>query len=179
MQAARAPLPAQGPRAPDLHLEGFESKVFNTEIVAALELQNMLEVAETVAVSARWSSQGIARRPHLPRLIRPRRPELPLSHPLLIGLMRWAAPRSRRKSLGSLGARGAEVLMAESNRMTAGRRSRASIPIRTRSPRPRSTRSLFRTTGRSWTRSTTSRTKSTDVFPIAGRVEWRSAAAAG
>jgi fumarate reductase flavoprotein subunit len=38
-------------RTSDLHLED-KSKVFNTEIVAALELQNMVEVAETVAVSA-------------------------------------------------------------------------------------------------------------------------------
>ena len=35
----------------DLKLED-KSKVFNTEIVAALELQNMVEVAESLAVSA-------------------------------------------------------------------------------------------------------------------------------
>ena len=38
-------------RVADLKLED-KSKVFNTEIVAALELQNMVEVAESLAVSA-------------------------------------------------------------------------------------------------------------------------------
>jgi fumarate reductase flavoprotein subunit len=45
------------------------SKVFNTEIVAALELQNMLEVAEAVAVSAahRNESRGAHTRKDAPR----------------------------------------------------------------------------------------------------------------
>jgi succinate dehydrogenase/fumarate reductase flavoprotein subunit len=45
------------------------SKVFNTEIVAALELQNMLEVAEAVAVSAahRSESRGAHTRRDAPR----------------------------------------------------------------------------------------------------------------
>ncbi len=38
-------------RCSDLHLEDT-SKVFNTEVVTALELQNMVEVAEVLAVSA-------------------------------------------------------------------------------------------------------------------------------
>jgi len=46
-------------RAANLKLED-DSKVFNTELVAALELQNMVEVAEAVAVSAahRKESRG-------------------------------------------------------------------------------------------------------------------------
>jgi succinate dehydrogenase/fumarate reductase flavoprotein subunit len=46
-------------RVADLRLED-ESKVFNTEVITALELQNMVEVAETLAVSAahRKESRG-------------------------------------------------------------------------------------------------------------------------
>ena len=46
-------------RVSDLRLED-ESRVFNTEVIAALELANMLEVAESVAVSAshRKESRG-------------------------------------------------------------------------------------------------------------------------
>ena len=46
-------------RAADLHLKDT-SKVFNTELVSALELQNMVELAETLAVSAlhRKESRG-------------------------------------------------------------------------------------------------------------------------
>ena len=46
-------------RVADLRLED-ESKVFNTELITALELQNMVEVAETLAVSAahRKESRG-------------------------------------------------------------------------------------------------------------------------
>jgi fumarate reductase flavoprotein subunit len=46
-------------RAHDLHLEDH-STVFNTELIAALELQNMVEVAEAVAASAahRKESRG-------------------------------------------------------------------------------------------------------------------------
>ena len=46
-------------RASDIGLED-SSKIFNTEIVAALELRNMLDVAETVAVAAlaRTESRG-------------------------------------------------------------------------------------------------------------------------
>jgi fumarate reductase flavoprotein subunit len=45
------------------------SRVFNTEIVAALELENMLEVAETIAVSAlaRNESRGAHARRDAPR----------------------------------------------------------------------------------------------------------------
>ena len=46
-------------RVADLRLED-ESKVFNTELITALELQNMVEVAEVLAVSAahRKESRG-------------------------------------------------------------------------------------------------------------------------
>ena len=46
-------------RVADLRLED-ESKVFNTEVIAALELQNMVEMAEVLAVSAldRKESRG-------------------------------------------------------------------------------------------------------------------------
>ena len=46
-------------RVADLRLED-DSKVFNTELITALELANMVEVAETLAVSAahRKESRG-------------------------------------------------------------------------------------------------------------------------
>ena len=46
-------------RVTDLQLQD-ESRVFNTEVISALELTNMLEVAEAVAVSAshRKESRG-------------------------------------------------------------------------------------------------------------------------
>ena len=46
-------------RVSDLRLED-DSKVFNTEIIAALELHNMVDVAESIAVSAyhRKESRG-------------------------------------------------------------------------------------------------------------------------
>ncbi len=57
-QATRALAQLRG-RVSDLRLED-ESKVFNTELVAALELHNMLDVAEAVAVAAhaRKESRG-------------------------------------------------------------------------------------------------------------------------
>jgi succinate dehydrogenase/fumarate reductase flavoprotein subunit len=59
MAATVSELAALKGRVSDLRLED-ESRVFNTEVIAALELANMLEVAESVAVSAshRKESRG-------------------------------------------------------------------------------------------------------------------------
>ncbi len=59
MQATAAEMGRVKSRFPDVGLED-RSRVFNTELVAALELENMLEVAEAVAVSAahRKESRG-------------------------------------------------------------------------------------------------------------------------
>ncbi len=59
MHAAAQAMAQLKRRSPDVALED-DSKVFNTEIIAALELENMLDVAEAVAVSAadRRESRG-------------------------------------------------------------------------------------------------------------------------
>jgi succinate dehydrogenase/fumarate reductase flavoprotein subunit len=68
MQAAVREIASLKQRARDLAV-GDASRVFNTELVAALELQNMLEVAEAVAVSAanRNESRGAHTRKDAPR----------------------------------------------------------------------------------------------------------------
>ncbi len=59
MQAGVAAVAQLRGRVTDLRLED-ESKVFNTELITALELTNMVEVAEVLAVSAahRKESRG-------------------------------------------------------------------------------------------------------------------------
>ena len=59
MQAAAVTARSIRERAGDLHLRD-DSKVFNTEIIAALELLNMVELAEALTVSAahRKESRG-------------------------------------------------------------------------------------------------------------------------
>jgi fumarate reductase flavoprotein subunit len=57
MDASVRAIAQQKRRFADLSLDDASS-VFNTEIVAALELENMLDVAEAVAVSAAWRQES-------------------------------------------------------------------------------------------------------------------------
>ena len=52
------------------------SRAFNTQLIAALELGFMLDVAETI-VQCALAARGVARRPSAQRFPRPRRPEIP------------------------------------------------------------------------------------------------------
>ena len=53
-----------------------QTRVFNTELVAALELANMLDIAE-MHPALRAATRGVARRPPADRLHRARRHPLP------------------------------------------------------------------------------------------------------
>ena len=163
-------------RYADIALED-SSTVFNTELVAALEMGNMLDVARGRRQLGRCA-QRISRRPHPPRCAEPRRPELPLPHPLPFRSGRTPA-REEGCDAGSLGTRGAQVL--DERRSTE--KDFRDHPLRPRSGRS-SAQAVLRDPGpirigRFSTRSTSSRTRSTRRFRIAGRVGWRCAAAAG
>ena len=68
-------------RFADVALEDT-SKVFNTELIAALELGNMLDVGRGGGASARRARERVARRPHAQGLHQARRPALPAPHAL-------------------------------------------------------------------------------------------------
>ena len=94
MDAACRTLAQLKGRYADLVLED-QSKVFNTEIIAALELGNMLDVAE-VRGRLRRAAPGVARRPHAQGLHHPRRPELAAPHAVLL---RSRGPADRQEAV--------------------------------------------------------------------------------
>ena len=156
---------------------GTPAARFNTELVAALELANMLDVAECMLASGlrREESRGAHQRTDFPerdderflthQLVERDRGRLAAGlraagdhHPLAAGRtgLREVADGGHHQAAGDAGG----------GRTRARRRGR------------RSTTSRCARSGRSSTASTTSRTRSTRPSPSAGRAGWGSAAAA-
>ena len=160
------------------------SRSFNTELVAALELANMLDIAECILSSGlqREESRGAHQRTDFPASRRRAVPHPPAGPPQPGRHVAGRAPAGDDHPVAAGRAGLREVAMAQqqwqqSDRSVCG--CRGTGLTRTPNRTGRSTTSRCAASGRCSTRSTTSRTRPTPRCRSGGRAGWGSAAAAG